>query len=190
MTLNCKIYEYIKQDLYRYSGDYTFKSFIKHYIFSEGFKFSVWLRVCYFARQNKITKYTILPISILFYKHYKYKYGYDIPYAVEIGPGLLIFHISGVVFSPQRAGKNITISQCSTVGMTIKDGKKQYPILGDNIYIAPGAKIIGGIVVGNNVAVGSNCVLNKSVKDNSVVVGIPGEVISYNGADQYVNNPI
>lgn len=184
------LFEYIKKDLYRYAKEETFSAFIKNYLFSEGFKFTVWLRICHFSRKKKITKYTILPFANLFYKHYKYKYGYDIPYAIEIGPGLLIFHISGIVFSPKSAGKNITISQCTTVGMTIKNGVKQYPILGDNIYIAPGAKVIGGIIVGNNVAIGTNCVLNKSVDDNSVVVGIPGRVISYKGAGQYLNNPI
>lgn len=190
MKLNFNILEYLKKDLYRYTQSYTLRSFIKCYLRSEGFKFTVWLRICHFTRKKKITKYTIFPLAVLIYKHYKYKYGYDIPYAINIGPGLLIFHISGIVFSPQSAGKNITLSQCTTVGMTIKNGEKKYPVLGDNIYIAPGAKIIGGIKVGNNVAVGSNCVLNKSVENNSVVVGIPGKVISYNGAIEYINNPI
>lgn len=59
----------------------------------------------------------------MIYRHYKYKYGYDIPYAIEIGPGLQIFHIGGIVFSPAKCGKNITLSQNTTVGMTIHNGK-------------------------------------------------------------------
>lgn len=74
--------------------------------------------------------------------------------------------------------KNITLSQNTTVGMTIHNGQKQYPVLQDNIYIAPGAIIIGDITVGSDVAIGSNSVLAKSVEDYSVVVGIPGKVIS------------
>ncbi|WP_409295930.1 serine O-acetyltransferase [Peribacillus sp. SCS-26] len=181
---------FIKSDLFRYAGEVSLKKFLKHYFLNEGFKFSVWLRICHFFRKRKLTKYSIFPFSYIMYKRYKYKFGYDIPYAIEIGPGLLLFHINGIVFSPKVAGKNVTISQCTTVGMTIKDGIKQFPIIGDNVYLAPGAKVIGGIKVGNNVAVGTNCVLNKSVENNAVVVGIPGRVISYKGADLYVNNPI
>ncbi|MCU7765328.1 serine O-acetyltransferase [Priestia megaterium] len=181
---------YIKSDLYRYAGEISLKKFFKHYYISEGFRFSIWLRTCYFLRKKKITKYTLFPFAVLMYRHYKYKFGYDVPYAVEIGPGLLLFHINGIVFSPKMAGKNVTLSQCTTVGMTIKNGKKEYPVIGDNVYLAPGSKVIGGITVGNNVAVGTNSVLNKSVEDNAVVVGIPGNVVSYKGAGLYVNNPI
>lgn len=185
-----KINEYIKGDLFRYSAKSDVKSFIKYYFRSEGFKFTVWMRICHFSRKKKITKYTLFPISKLIYKHYKYKYNYDIPYDNDIGPGLLIFHIGGIVFSPKKCGKNVTISQNTTVGMKIVNGKKEFPIIGDNVYIAPGAAIIGGINVGSNVAIGTNSVLNKSVENNSVVVGIPAKVISYNGASEYLNNPI
>lgn len=184
------IFKFIQADLFRYAGETSVKKFIKHYFLSEGFKFSVWLRICHFLRKKKLTKYTCFPFAVLIYKHYKYKFGYDIPYAIEIGPGLLLFHINGIVFSAQKAGKNLTLSQCTTVGMTIRNGNKEYPVIGDNVYLAPGAKVIGGITVGDNVALGTNCVLNRSVENNSVVVGIPGKVISYKGAEWYVNNPV
>lgn len=185
-----KLKKYIQSDLFRYSGKTDVKNFIKFYLVSEGFKFTVWMRICHFARKRKITKYTILPFSKFVYKHYKYKYGYDIPYDKEIGPGLLIFHIGGIVFSPAKCGKNMTISQNTTVGMCIREGRKEFPVIGDNVYIAPGSAIIGGINIGNNVAIGTNSVLNKSVGDNSTVVGIPGKVISYKGSKEYINNPI
>lgn len=190
IKLNGKCIEYIKKDLYRYTAKVSIANFFKAYFKYEGFRFTVWLRICSFLRVKKITKYTIFPISLFFYKRYKYKYGFDIPYSSEIGPGLLIFHINGIVFSAKSAGKNLTLSQCTTVGMTIKNGIKQYPILRDNVYMAPGSKIIGGVVIGNNVAIGSNCVVNKNIEDNSVVVGIPGKVISHNGASDYINNVI
>ena len=55
-----------------------------------------------------------------------------------------------------------------------------------NIYIGPGAKIVGAVRIGNNVAIGANCVVTKDVPDNSVVVGIPGKVISQKGSTGYV----
>lgn len=182
--------ELILSDLYRYEGRNDIKAFIHSYAINEGFRFSVWLRVCSVARRNKLTKVLVLPWSRLIYKHYKYKYGYDIPYAIDIGPGLRLFHIGGIVFCPEKCGKNVSISQNTTVGMTIHEGQKEYPILGDNVYIAPGAMVIGGIHVGNDVAIGSNSVLTKSVDDHSVIVGIPAKIISYKGARDYVSNRI
>lgn len=184
------VINYIKGDLYRYIAKTDLISFFKAYIRYEGFKFSVWLRICHFWRRKKIIMYTFFPIARLIYKHYKYKFGYDIPYTCDIGPGLLIYHIGTITFVPEKCGKNMTISQETTVGMKVYNGKKKFPILGDNIYIAPGSKIIGDVRVGNNVAVGTNSVLLNSVPDRSVVVGIPGKVISYNGSYEYVNNPI
>lgn len=186
--MNC--FSYIKSDLYRYAGNTTIKSFIKHYIKSEGFKFSVWLRICYFLRKKYILKYSLFPFAVIMYKHYRSKYGYDIPYSIEIGPGLLLFHINGIVISAKRIGKNATISHCTTIGMKIIDGVSKFPEIGDNLYLAPGAKIVGGIKVGDNVAVGTNSVLINSVESNSIVLGIPGKVVSNKNKNEYIINPI
>jgi serine O-acetyltransferase len=53
--------------------------------------------------------------------------------------------------------------------------------------VGPGAKIFGKIAIGNNAAVGANCVVTKDVPENGVVVGIPGKVISYEGSAGCIN---
>ena len=108
----------LKSDLYRYSSNTTFKSFVKYYFSSEGFKFTVWLRVCHYLRKKKIYKYSIFPFAKLFYNRYRIKYGFDIPYSIEIGPGLLLFHINGIIISAKKIGKNATISHCTTIGIS------------------------------------------------------------------------
>ena len=178
----------IKADKFRYVG--KDRSFLHTYLRYEGFRFSVWLRICHSLNRNKLTKCTILMAARLVYKHYKYKYGYDIPYQSEIGPGLCIYHFGGVVFSAKSAGKNLTISQNTTVGMRIYDGEKKYPVIGDNLYLAPGAAIVGNVVVGNNVAIGTNAVLLENACDKSVYIGIPGKKVSLNGSLQYISNPV
>lgn len=180
----------IKADLFRYCGSTKIKDFFLVYRKHPGFKFSFWMRTCFYSKKNFLGNFFVFPFSYIFYNHFKYKYGIDISYASNIGPGLLIYHFGGIVVAVESAGKNLTVSQCTTIGMTIKDGIKKFPNIGDGVYLAPGSKVIGGITVGNNVAVGSNCVLNKSVVDDAVVVGIPGKVISRKGAYEYVNFPI
>ena len=57
------------------------------------------------------------------------------------------------------------------------------PTIGDNCYIGPGAKLFGDIVVGNNVAIGANAVVNKSFRENDITVaGVPAKVISHKGS--------
>ena len=68
-----------------------------------------------------------------------------------------------------------------TIGLKVRGKNRGNPTIGDNVYIAPGVKIFGDIKIGNNVAIGANCVVTKDIPDSSVVVGIPGKVISQEG---------
>jgi serine O-acetyltransferase len=74
-----------------------------------------------------------------------------------------------------------------TLGEANRGDRRGCPVLGDNVYIGPGAKIVGAVRIGNDVAIGANCVVTKDVPDHSVVVGIPGRVISQEGSAGYVN---
>ncbi|WP_260267260.1 serine O-acetyltransferase [Pediococcus parvulus] len=56
------------------------------------------------------------------------------------------------------------------------------PIIGDNVYIGPGAKLFGKIHIGNNCAIGANAVVNKNVPDNVTVAGIPAKIINHRGS--------
>jgi serine O-acetyltransferase len=74
-----------------------------------------------------------------------------------------------------------------TIGQSNRGKRKGCPTIGNEVYIGPGAKIFGNIKIGNNVAIGANSVVTRDIPDNAVVVGIPGNVISYNGSDGYIN---
>lgn len=60
---------------------------------------------------------------------------------------------------------------------------KGSPVIGNNVLLFAGAKIIGNVNIGNNVVVGANAVVTHDVPDNAVVVGIPAKVINYNGKE-------
>ena len=51
------------------------------------------------------------------------------------------------------------------------------PTIGDNVYMAKGSIIMGGITIGNNVTIGANAVVNKPVPDNAVVAGVPARIL-------------
>ncbi|GER80051.1 serine acetyltransferase [Candidatus Denitrolinea symbiosum] len=120
--------------------------------------------------------------------HYEYKYGISISYRTQIGSGLYIGHFGGIVINKNVVvGKNCNISHQVTLGKANRGVKKGYPVIGDNVYLGPGAKVIGNVKIGNNVAVGANCVVTKDIPDNGVVVGIPGKIISLEGSLGYIN---
>ena len=107
------------------------------------------------------------------HKRVSYKLGYTI-YKNNFGPGVCFCHYGTLVVNKDaRIGKNCRIH----VGVNIGGYSGGVPIIGDNVYIGPGAKIFGGIIIGNNVSIGANAVVNKSVPDNAVVAGVPAKII-------------
>lgn len=182
-------YEYlIKSDLYRLGGQLSGKAIIKELLFGESYKFIFWMRTCEYLRHSKLLKFSLYPFARLFYRHYTYKLGISIPTNTQIDSGFYIGHFSCIVISPNcQIGKNVNISQGVTLGQANRGANKGAPIIGDNVYIGPGAKIVGKVIIGDNVAIGANCVVTKDMPANSVVVGIPGKVISEDGSDAYIN---
>ena len=81
-----------------------------------------------------------------------------------------------------KVGKNCRIHEGVTIGAT--NGQSEAPILGDNVFIASGAKIIGNIKIANNVAIGANAVVVKDILEEGITVGgVPAKKISDNGSE-------
>jgi serine O-acetyltransferase len=97
----------------------------------------------------------------------------------DMGPGFVILHSVGVVINTNvRAGRNLVIYH----GVTLGAERNRSPLLGDDVYIGAGAKIIGGVRIGSNVRIGANAVVTKDVPDGATVVGIPARIVRMNGA--------
>lgn len=98
------------------------------------------------------------------------------------GPGLSIAHWGPVVVHPNaRIGKNCRIHECVTIGAT--NGSTKSAVIGDNVFIATGAKIIGDVSVADDVAIGANAVVVKDVSEPGITVGgVPAKKISENSS--------
>jgi serine O-acetyltransferase len=104
--------------------------------------------------------------------------GIEIHPAARIGQGLFIDHGMGVVIGETAiVGNNVTLYHGVTLGGTSLDKKKRHPTVGDRVTIGAGAKILGDIHIGADSRIGANAVVVKNVPPNSVVVGIPGQVV-------------
>jgi serine O-acetyltransferase len=177
----------VLSDLYRHDGGTGLKLLIRELLFAESFKYNFWMRTCLYIKQFKVLKYSLYPIALYILRHYTYKFGISIPFNTCIGAGFYIGHFSGIIVSPDCIiGKNCNISQGVTLGQANRGDKKGSPVIGNNVYIGPGAKLIGKIFIGDNVAIGANSVVTKDVENNAVVAGAPARVLSMEGTDGYV----
>ena len=178
----------VYSDLYRITGRYSAGLFLRHLLLGEGFKYSFWMRTCAYLSDKRFLKFSCYPVARLMLRHYRYKFGISIPSSTQIGSGFHIAHFGTIVVNARAAiGKNCSISHGVSIGRTNRVVRKGFPTIGDNVYIGPGAKINGKIHIGDNSVIGANCVVAKDIPANSVVVGIPGEVISDKGSIGYIN---
>ncbi len=104
--------------------------------------------------------------------------GIEIHPGAVIGRRFFIDHGMGVVIGETaEIGDDCMMYHGVTLGGTTWNKVKRHPTLKDGVVIGAGAKILGPITLGNNVRVGSNSVVVKSIDDNCTVVGIPGRVL-------------
>lgn len=93
------------------------------------------------------------------------------------GPGLAIVHYGTIVIDPTtRVGKNCRIHVGSHIGGAAQfvdpaEAHKYSPRIGDNVYIGPGAKLYGPIVIGDNCVIGANAVVTKSFPEAGLTLG-------------------
>lgn len=104
--------------------------------------------------------------------------GIEIHPGATIGPGFFIDHGMGVVIGETaEIGADVTLYHGVTLGGTSLNKKKRHPTIGDRVVIGAGAKVLGAIEIGADSRVGANAVVVKSVPENSVVVGVPGQIV-------------
>lgn len=93
----------------------------------------------------------------------------------EFGPGLVLIHSTGVVINGAvRGGRGVHIEHQVTIGAE----RRHSPVLGDNVFIGAGAKIIGAITIGDGARVGANAVVLDDVPAHHTAVGIPARIIA------------
>ena len=104
--------------------------------------------------------------------------GIEIHPGAVIGRRFFIDHGMGVVIGETAIiGDDCMLYHGVTLGGTTWDKVKRHPTLKNGVVIGAGAKILGPITLGNNVRVGSNSVVVRSIDDNETVVGIPGRIV-------------
>lgn len=132
--------------------------------------------------ENVLRRESLLGVARWIYAKIRFKrlsirLGYSIPINV-FGPGLSLPHRGNIIINPNtKIGANCRIH----VGVNIGAHLDKAPIIGDNVYIGPGAILFGDIKIANNVTIGANATLCKSVlQENVAVAGTPAKIIKEN----------
>jgi serine O-acetyltransferase len=157
---------------------------VTHYI-----KVLIWRRCLsklpywFYFVYHKLYLWKVPFIPKLFVLFNRLVWGAYIPASCQIGEGsVFAYGGSGVVIHATAIiGKHCNIGTCVTIGGRGKHSRGAHtPIIGDNVFIGTGAKILGAITIGDNVVIGANSVVISSVEDNQVVAGVPAKVIKKN----------
>lgn len=181
---------YLKADLHRYQGGGRFK-FWRHFLFTPGYKYTVWMRLAGYLRTGAVSSRTLYPVVKFILLRCRYKYGIAIPEYTDIGPGLFINRFGGIyIHGHAIVGHDVTFSSTILLGQTNRGAKGGAPVLGNRVYIGVGARVIGAVILGDDTVVGVNAVVTKDVPPMSVVGGIPAKILSSAGSEGYINRQV
>jgi serine O-acetyltransferase len=116
----------------------------------------------------------------------------QLPGSAVIGAGLYLPHTGYIVVASRAViGRNCTIAQGVTIGHGGGAGKSlnDCPVIGDRVYLGPGAILIGSITVGDDALIGAGAVVTRSVPPRGVVVGNPARIIARTGSFELISYP-
>lgn len=167
--------KYLKADCEANNYDYSRINFPG---FNYTIKFLKILRKCEYYKNCK-HGFIYLPIKgILKFKleRARLKYGWFIPLNV-CEEGLSLPHCGPIIINfNAKIGKNCRIHAGANIGTKAGYGNVA-PIIGNNVYIGPGAKLFGDIKIGDETAIGANAVVTKSFADgHCILIGVPANV--------------
>ncbi len=104
--------------------------------------------------------------------------GIEIHPGATIGSGFFIDHGMGVVIGETaEIGNDVTLYHGVTLGGVNLQKGKRHPTIGNNVVIGAGAKVLGNILIGDGSRIGANAVVVRPAPANSVVVGVPGQIV-------------
>ena len=162
------MFENIRADFRAHGSDWGAQGFWAMSVYRLG-------RWRYGVRPPVLRKAFSLLYKVLF-KFVQVIAGIELPCEVRVGKNFIIDHSGGIVVSGYaQFGDNCRIRTGVVVGLARVDDPCA-PVIGNNVDIGAGAKLLGRIVIGANVNIGANSVVTRNVPSNSIAVGVPARV--------------
>lgn len=175
ITLKKTLSDIVEKDLQKKS----MRCFLTNYLYNPSFRILLNYRIGRYLYHSKFVLFRHLS------RHYRMKLvtkrNCDISYKAIIGANLKLIHPISIIIGEGVVIKDsVMIWQNVTLGVRSEgqeNGNINYPTVENNVKIYAGAKIIGGLTIGENSIIGANAVVNKNVPANSVAVGVPCKIL-------------
>lgn len=172
--------ELVRADVLKYCREANLKTFLSCLVKVHAFRYVLCLRLLRQYPNNKMLKIVVGGVKSYLSSRYSLYMGAHIP----LGPGFVLGHGFSTIVDAERIGANVKIMQQVTIGRSVGGSRAGVPTIGNNVFVAAGAKIIGRVRIGNNVVIGANAVVTKDVPDGAIVGGVPAKILSYDGETQ------
>lgn len=165
------LWQQIQEDWQAHSRDWTKPGFRAVAVQ----RFGVW-------RMQIQPKLLRAPLSILYralYRKVRNTYGIDLPYTVTLGRRVVIEHQSAIIIHGNCViGDDCILRQGVTLGNRYLDRPLEAPKLGARVNVGAGAKILGGVTIGDDASIGANAVVLSDIPARQTAVGIPAKILA------------
>src|SRR5215470_4045440 len=159
------MFDNIREDLRAHGGKWGAQGFWAMVVY----RFGRWR---YGVRPAIVRKFFSLIYHVL-YKFVQIITGIQLPCEVDVGCNFIIDHFGGILISGYaKFGDNCRVRNGVVIGI-LRVGEKSAPIIGNNVDIGVGAKLLGPIRIGDNVIIGANAVVVRDVPNNSTIMAVP-----------------
>lgn len=179
---------YLRADRRSRGGD---ERLLKIFLFDPVWRFIVLMRVLEYCIATSKPALLRLPL-LLWYRRLSVRLGFSVAPGI-FGPGVAIVHYGLLVINPTtRIGRNCRVHAGVNIGgaayfVDSAEAHLHSPRIGDNVYIGPGAKLYGPIVIGDNCVIGANAVVTRSFEEAGLTLaGVPAKVIARGGTGERV----
>lgn len=138
------------------------------------YRFGRWVR----GVKIPVISHLLKILAFILFKMCECVTGISLPASAQVGKGFYIGHFGGIfIHTNVQIGENCSVGPGVLLG-TRGLGNKGVPVLGDGVYVGAGAKILGGVKIGNNARIGANTVVLCDVPDGATAVGIPARILT------------
>jgi len=135
----------------------------------------------------RLIKRPLQVVLIVWHKIIELSTGINLPCTARIGPGMHLPHCGyRIVNAGAEIGADCCLTQGVTIGISGRGERRGVPKIGNRVFIGANATVAGKIIIGDDVVIAANSLVNRDVPDHCTVVGVPATVVSDRGSEDYI----